>query len=92
MMPVTASRLAAVRRYRTRHFWLAGLIDGTLTAIADRLPMCGHGRRHNWSVQFADLFFPASNGCGCCWFYRGIAVGAAGAGALAAAAALLARI
>lgn len=76
MRRMTRRRLARARAYRARHMALAGRIDGVLTSLADRLPMCGHGKRHNWSVQFADLFFPASNGCGCCWFWRGIVTGA----------------
>lgn len=72
---MTRNRIADARAYRDRHLALANRIDAVLTPIADRLPMCGHGKRHNWSVQFADLFFPG-NGCGCCWFWRGITVGA----------------
>lgn len=73
---MTSRRIARARAYRVRHLALASRIDAVLTAVADRLPMCGHGKRHNWSVQFADLFFPG-DGCGCCWFWRGITVGAA---------------
>ena len=48
------------------------MIDAGLTAIADRLPFCGNGRRHNASVMFADLFW---TDCNCCNFYRGVFVG-----------------
>lgn len=66
------SRYRKAKAYRARHYRRAAMIDAGLTAIADRLPFCGNGRRHNASVMFADLFW---TDCNCCNFYRGVFVG-----------------
>jgi hypothetical protein len=67
------------KAYAARHNRVGDRIDTILTRTAEALPpMCGEAKRHHWSTQFADLFFPTQNECGCCWFYRGVLVGAVG--------------
>lgn len=41
--------------------------------ISETLGLCGYGKDNNWSVKVADFFFVD---CGCCWFWRGVILGA----------------
>jgi hypothetical protein len=68
------TRYQKVKRYKRAHVWLSKKIDAFFTWGSNPLPMCGNGKRHNWSVMLADLFFV---GCACCIFYRGVIFGAA---------------
>jgi hypothetical protein len=79
-------RIRRARRWTRRRAKLANFLDTLLTRASVPLHMCGEGKRHNWSVLFADLFFTM---CPCCLFYRGVAVGAL---SVALVAALLAAV
>jgi hypothetical protein len=74
-------RIRHARKWLRRRAKLANLIDAQLTRAAGRLHMCGEGKRHNWSVLFAELFF---TDCPCCLFWRGVTVGALPVALLAA--------
>lgn len=41
--------------------------------VAELFGLCGYGKEENWSVKVADWFFVD---CGCCWFWRGVMLGA----------------
>lgn len=62
----------AAKVYRRRFKSVQSVIDRAFSFGADRLPLCGNGRRHNWSVMIADAFFV---NCPCCIFWRGVVVG-----------------
>jgi hypothetical protein len=48
------------------------LADDFLTPPSKWMGMCGHGKRHNWSVVLADMLFV---NCACCLIWRGFFIG-----------------
>lgn len=51
---------------------IANVLDTVMTEFASHLHMCGEGKKNNWSILFAQIFYTE---CPCCNFFRGVSVG-----------------
>lgn len=52
--------------------YIASILDSIMSFGASFLHICGEGKRNNWSVLLAQLFYTK---CPCCLFYRGVTIG-----------------
>jgi hypothetical protein len=71
-MMADQSRYRRALKLYNRRARIAVFLDRGLERVAKRLPLCGQGKRHNWSVLIAQMFM---TDCWCCYFYRGVALG-----------------
>ena len=63
-------------RKAKRNYWrrakVSEVLDRFMVWGSSFLALCGDGKRNNWSVLFAQLFYTE---CPCCIFWRGLSIG-----------------
>lgn len=69
-----SKRVRVARDNKRKRDRIANRLDAFLTWGAERLWMCGEGKKNNWSVLFSVMWF---TDCPCCLFYRGVTFGLA---------------
>lgn len=62
----SAKRLVKVIRF------ISDVADAVMTWTASFLGICESGKKVNWFVVFARMFYAE---CPCCLFYRGVTIG-----------------
>ena len=62
----------SAKKLKLRILKVRSFLDRVCDPPSRWLRLCGHGRRHNWSVIVAEFFF---NPCACCLIWRGFTIG-----------------
>lgn len=62
----------SAKRLKLRIIKVRSFLDKVCEPPSRWFGLCGHGKRHNWSVIAAEFVF---NPCACCLVWRGFALG-----------------